>query len=844
MRKYIQKQILELIYTLWEGIEYAAAPESNGDSAISVLQDCYLAVDAIDNTLKANLSEDRYTFYKDIDSKLKTSIQCLENGIAKDETVTELADKVKELIILLDKELFNEREVKLEIVFMPYKASMWDSLESIWRATKEDSSCQSFVVPIPYYDRNPDRSLGQCHYEGEDFPAEVPITHYEDYDLSIRKPDVIYIHNPYDEHNYITSVDPNYYSYQLKKHTDTLVYVPYYSTSGGMSVGQKFCSAYYHADYIVIQAEKYRGFFDPNLPQEKLISMGSPKFDRVIEICNNPPEPPLDWKAKMEGKRTYFYNTSISGMLANTEAFLKKMNYVFETFANHDNVCLLWRPHPLLETTIESMRPQYKGIYSKLKRFFIDNNLGIYDDTPDITNTIAHCDAYIGDSGTSVVSLFGIAGKPIFILNNHINTEPSDGDWRGEIIRVFSMYADDEWLITRGNKLYYSPSKNYKYKYLCDLSDYAYGDYYSFALNFGDKTYICPRNAQDIIVLNENKIINRILLEKCVERAGSFAGAVRCGKYIFLIPLLYPAIVRYDTTNGEIRYFSDNLDVFIGVRNGETVVGGYCVQNGYLFIASPVDNRVLAIEAESGREQLLTTGGKNSCGCMALNSDGSNLWFLPFSGTVITCWNPESGEVREYTDFPDKMRCRHIPLGVECMERPFSRPAFCGDYVYLAPYWANMYVKLNRITGEAIEWNPPFETPENIKNGYYSSWCKAWFLNPTGEENKHYKLFSLFDRRLYDVDLESGTYEEINIEFDIDELKVNEPGFERTSEWLQYCCEENAFNSLSDFLNGRVTGKAFSKEKQISCYGEIAANNDGTCGEKLHEFIKDQVRKN
>ena len=91
--------------------------------------------------------------------------------------------------------------------------------------------------------------------------------------------------------------------------------------------------------------------------------MGSPKFDRVIRICNNPPEPPEAWKAKMEGKKVYFYNTSISGMLGNTELFLKKMKYVFETFALHDDVCLLWRPHPLLETTFDTMRPQYKEIY-------------------------------------------------------------------------------------------------------------------------------------------------------------------------------------------------------------------------------------------------------------------------------------------------------------------------------------------------------------------------------------------------------------------------------------------------------------------------------------------------
>ncbi|MEK3682266.1 hypothetical protein [Paenibacillus sp. FSL R10-2736] len=843
MRKHQQEQIQKLVITLYEATDEIGRQFSrkNIPTVINLLSDCQDAAVHIGEFIESFEGEgtrtvELLTEYHTSLYNIAMDIESINIGFIK---------QLKKELKMIESSIKNElKPNKIEIVFFPYKASMWDSLESVWMAANEDAQCDAYVVPIPYYDRKPDGSFGEFHYEGEDMPDYVPVTHYESYDISIRRPDVIYIHNPYDIYNAVTSVDPRFYSDELKKFTDTLVYIPYYSTSGGMSEGQKNCSAYYHADYIVTQAEKYRGFYDSTF-SKKLLPMGSPKFDRVIRICNNPPEPPAAWKAKMEGKKVYFYNTSINGMLSNTEVFLKKMQYVFRVFAAHDDVCLLWRPHPLLESTLKSMRPEYKQIYSKLKRFFIGNEIGIYDDTPDITNTIALCDAYIGDSGTSVVSLFGIAGKPIFILDNNINTEPSEEDWRGEmIIRGFNMYSDDKWLITRGNKLYYSPDNNYKYQYLCDLSDYAYGDYYAYILTFGNETYVCPRNAQDIIVFNNNKISKRIKLKKYIDRPGSFVGAVSCGNYIFLIPLHYPAIVRYNTANGEIRYFDANLDVISGKGNGERLVGGVCVQNGYLFIASPVDNRVLAIEAESGKQQVLTTDANNACGCMYLVSDGSNLWFMPFSGTTVTCWNPESGEVREYSDFPENMKCRHGNFGFECVERPFSHPAFCGDYVYLAPYWSNMYIKLNRVTGESIEWHPPFDTPDNIKNGYYSSWCRSWFRYPTDEAKNFYNLFSLYDRKLYNIDLENSNYEELNIEFNISELKANEPGFKKNSEWLQYCCEESAFNTLSDFLEENITGNAFNKENQITAYGEIAANNDGTCGEKVHKFIKNYLNGN
>lgn len=839
MRKDQQEQILELVKTLFEATDEINRQFSrkNIPTVINLLSDCQDAALYLGELIEKTEGEDTKTV-----ALLTEYHKNLYNIAVEIETIDQsFSQQLKNELSVIEDSIRDElKPNKIEVVFFPYKASMWDSLESVWMAANEDPQCDAYVVPISYYDRNPDGSFGEYHYEGEDFPDYVPITHYKSYDISVRKPDVAYIHNPYDGYNAITSIDPWFYSHEIKKYTDKLVYIPYYSTSGGMSEGQKTCPAYYHADYIVTQAEKYRGFFDSAF-SNKLLPLGSPKFDRVIRICNNPPEPPAAWKAKMAGKKVYFYNTSIGGVLGNTGLFLKKMQYVFSVFAAHKDVCLVWRPHPLFESTFDSMRPQYKQVYLKLKRFFIENNIGIYDDTPDIANTIALCDAYIGDAGTSVVSLFGMAGKPIFILNNNISAEPSDDDWRGEMItRGFNMYSDDRWLITRGNKLYHSPENNYKYQYLCDLSDYAYGDYCSYAITFGDETYICPKNAQDIVVLYDNKISKRVRLKKLIERPGAFAGALSCGKYIFLIPLYYPAIVRYNTENGEIRYFDSNLDVFISKRNGEHLIGGYCVQNGYLFIASPVDNRVLAIEAESGKEQVLTTGAKNHCGCLTLNSDGTNLWVMPLSGTTVTYWNPENGEVREYSDFPENLKCRHINFGFECMERPFSRPAFCGDYVYLAPYWSNMYIRLNRVTGESIEWQPPFETSDDKKNGYYISWCESWFY-PADDDKKFYNLFSLYDRRLYNVDLENSRYEEIKIEFNIDELKANEPGYKENSEWLQYCCEEGVFNTLSDFVKGKIMGNTFNKEKQIAAYTEIAANNDGTCGEKVHKFIKEQL---
>ena len=122
----------------------------------------------------------------------------------------------------------NDIQIRKEVVFLPYKASMWDSLESVWKAADEDPDCDAYVIPIPYYDKNSEESFGERHYEADLYPAYVPVVSYKSYDFEKRRPDMIFIHNPYDEYNFVTSVDPFFYSKNLKQFTGVLIYIPYF----------------------------------------------------------------------------------------------------------------------------------------------------------------------------------------------------------------------------------------------------------------------------------------------------------------------------------------------------------------------------------------------------------------------------------------------------------------------------------------------------------------------------------------------------------------------------------------------------------------------------------------
>lgn len=349
---------------------------------------------------------------------------------------------LKKQLLQVENSVKNDITIRREIAFFPYKASMWDSLESVYFAAKEDPDCDAYCVPIPYFDLNADHSFGTMHYEGNEYPKNVEITDWQTYNLEERKPDMIFIHNPYDEWNLVTSVHPRYYARNLKESTNMLVYIPYFILSEiepdnlqeveGM---KHFCTvpAVVHADRVIVQSEKMRQIYINVLSEtmgedtrkiweKKILGLGSPKVDKVLNTRKKDLDIPKEWLRVLERpdgsfKKIIFYNTSITALLEHGEKMLQKMQSVFEMFMEHQNeVALLWRPHPLIEATIESMRPELWETYREIVEKYREDGWGIYDDTADLDRAIAISDAYYGDA-SSVVQLYQRTGKPIMIQN-------------------------------------------------------------------------------------------------------------------------------------------------------------------------------------------------------------------------------------------------------------------------------------------------------------------------------------------------------------------------------------------------------------------------------------------
>ena len=327
--------------------------------------------------------------------------------------------------------------VRKTAVFLPYKASMWDSLESVWKAACDDEEWESVVIPIPYYNRNTDDSLGEMQYEGADFPEDVPVTDWQQYSLEKEHPDIIFIHNPYDQFNIVTTVHPLFYASRIKDYTEKLVYIPYFVHQNDI-VAEHYCvlPGTIYADVVILQSEKvreqYLRYYEAALPElvekqgreaieKKFQALGSPKFDVPADSQNDIPE---EWREFLgQGKKVIFFNTHLRGLMqGKSEQFLRKLEWVFNFFQKQEDVVLLWRPHPLMVETARAMNPEAVEPYLKLVDRYRRQKIGIYDDSRELHRAIDLSDAYYG-SGSSVVELFRQQGKPVMLMSEQIRED-------------------------------------------------------------------------------------------------------------------------------------------------------------------------------------------------------------------------------------------------------------------------------------------------------------------------------------------------------------------------------------------------------------------------------------
>ena len=367
------------------------------------------------------------------------------------------ADLIKKALDVFFQKIQEEKET-YRVLFLPYKYSMWDCLESIFEAAKEDENCETYVMPIPYYDKDQEGNFTEMHDESESYPDDVGIISWRDNQIDEIDPDIIFIHNPYDGNNLLTSIHPDYYTNKLVRKDRVIIYVPYhvfYKDNEGSPIPVGVSEFY--ADHVIAQSEWHKRQFEIALDDykkldeglnelidsfdngNKFVALGNPKYDKARSLSKSNYPLNDDWKKVLfdsseNRKFTMLLDTTIRIILLKKESILNKVNEIIDFFEKHDDFALIWRPHPLIVPTLRNMHPELVSEYNKLVNRCKNLNNCIFDDTNDMHTAMAWSDAFMGKNG-SMIELYRVTKKPSIMLEVDEKTNfESDGKYDENIL--------------------------------------------------------------------------------------------------------------------------------------------------------------------------------------------------------------------------------------------------------------------------------------------------------------------------------------------------------------------------------------------------------------------------
>lgn len=395
------KEMLQLFGAIRESV-VSAVLQGNLDFALGLLADCQDGAIALGSRIEEAKGNGRMsvTALEEFCEKLYMIYEAISEGGSLD--VDAVDKQFEEILHRLSDSVQKDIIDRRVAVFLPYKAALWNSLESIWKAADADPDCDAYVIPIPYCEKEFDGTLGEIHYEGEQFPDDVPVTSYETFDFALQHPDMIFFHNPYDEYNLATTVPPMFYARELRKYTDNLVYVPWFvldeieenDMRGNISMDY-FCTmpGVVCADKVIVQSEQMRKAYIRKLTEfagedtrpvweGKILGIGSPIYDKEWEK-RNALEMPEEWKRaclKNDGslKKIILYNTVPEAMLEHGSAMLDKIRGVLKIFEEQrDDAALAWCPNLSKSDYVKRMKPALWEEYQQLVKEYCNKGWGI-----------------------------------------------------------------------------------------------------------------------------------------------------------------------------------------------------------------------------------------------------------------------------------------------------------------------------------------------------------------------------------------------------------------------------------------------------------------------------------
>ena len=373
--------------------------------------------------------------YLEVIYKVAKYVQKFDEGISYEasaeskyaECDEEVKDTFASISDAIDSEIVNRRSV----LFLPVKAKHFSSMRMAYEMETATPDTDVYVMPLPYYYKEYDGSFkDEMHIDTEEFiKANIPVTDYSRFDLSLLCPEKIYINSAYDEYNMAVSVDTRFYARNVKKYTEKLIYIPYFKLMEFDRANypcwynmQYYCTVpgVVMADKVYVQSENTRKVYIDKLNEwvgdEKYTEIWEQKIDVYDESCEEHSEDEL---RDAGSEKTIVWFVSAGSLAEFGDKYIEKAYRNLDVFAlSKDKLKVLLNSEPFLDEMIKNYSDE---LYKKWTGFIDEfNRSGIGEVVSQVeeksVEALLKANAYYGDP-SSICKDFILMKKPVMLQN-------------------------------------------------------------------------------------------------------------------------------------------------------------------------------------------------------------------------------------------------------------------------------------------------------------------------------------------------------------------------------------------------------------------------------------------
>ena len=373
--------------------------------------------------------------YLEVIYKVAKYVQKFDEGISYEasaeskyaECDEEVKDTFASISDAIDSEIVNRRSV----LFLPVKAKHFSSMRMAYEMETATPDTDVYVMPLPYYYKEYDGSFkDEMHIDTEEFiKANIPVTDYSRFDLSLLCPEKIYINSAYDEYNMAVSVDTRFYARNVKKYTEKLIYIPYFKLMEFDRANypcwynmQYYCTVpgVVMADKVYVQSENTRKAYIDKLNEwvgdEKYTEIWEQKIDVYNESCEEHSEDEL---RDAGSKKTIVWFVSAGSLAEFGDRYIEKAYRNLDVFAlSKDKLKVLLISEPFLDEMIKTYSDE---LYKKWIGFIDEfNRSGIGEVVSQVeaksVEALLKANAYYGDP-SYICKDFILMKKPVMLQN-------------------------------------------------------------------------------------------------------------------------------------------------------------------------------------------------------------------------------------------------------------------------------------------------------------------------------------------------------------------------------------------------------------------------------------------